>query len=101
MRQPQPADDKWTQLESQPLWEHTEWLTGDKINEYLRPRMVLYEWDSSTYEDTPAIQTDKRTRELVYRKAPFIALVNSKGEFQSLLELQKLLELVVPFLRDE
>ncbi len=101
MRQPQQPDDKWTQLGSQPLWEHTEWLDGDKINDYLRPRKVLYEWDSSTYEDTPDIQTDKRTRELVCRKAPFIALVNSKAEFQSLLERQKLLELLVPLLQNE
>ncbi len=92
-------DGKWAQLGTQPIWEHTEWLTRDKVNEYLRK--VFYEWDSSHYEDTPDIQTAQRTRELIRRKAPFIALVNSKGEFQRLLDRQKLLDQLAPFLQNE
>lgn len=94
------SGEGWTQLRTQPSWEHTEWLTRDKFNEDLRKK-VLYEWDSSHYKDTPDIQTDKRTRELICRKAPFIALVNSKEEFQRLLDRQKLLEQIAPFLQNE
>lgn len=45
-------------------------------------------------KDTPDIQADKRMQELLHRKAPYIALVNSKGEFKSLLNREKLLEQV-------
>ena len=89
--QPSPPD-KWTKLGTQNIWEHTEWLTSKKVNEYLR--RIFYEWDSSQYKDTPDIQADKRMQELLHRKAPYIALVNSKGELKSLLNREKLLEQV-------
>lgn len=93
------SSDKWTLLGTRPIWEHTEWLTREKICEYLS--RALYEWDSSHYKDIPDIQTDKRIRELLGLEAPFIALVNSKGEFQRLLDRQKLLEQVVPLVQNE
>lgn len=83
--------DKWTQLGTHPIWEHTEWLTSEKVTEYLR--RVFYEWDSSHYMDTPDTQVD-RTRDVLRRTAPYIGLVNSKGEFKSLLNRRKLLEQV-------
>ncbi|GHO97435.1 hypothetical protein KSF_074830 [Reticulibacter mediterranei] len=91
--------DEWTQLGTQSIWEHSEWLTRKNFDTYLKE--ALYEWDSSHYEDIPNIQTDKRIRELICRKAPFIALVNSKEEFQRLLDRQQLLEQVVPLAQNE
>jgi hypothetical protein len=96
---PQP-DEGWTLLRTRTGWERTEWLTREKLNEDLR-KQVFYEWDSSHYKDTPDMQTEKRTRELLCRTAPFIALVNSKEEFQRLLDRQKLLEQIAPFLQNE
>ncbi len=91
--------DKWTQLGTQPIWEHTEWLNAETFSKYLSK--ALFEWDSSHYKDTLDIQTDKRMRELLFRKAPFIALVNSKEEFQRLLDRQKLLEQLAQSLQNE
>ena len=87
---PSSSDDKWTQLGTQPIWEHTEWLTPATVSGYLRK--VFYGWDASHYKDSPDIQADKRMRELLRRTAPHIALVNSKGEFNSLLDRHRLLE---------
>lgn len=95
---PSPSEN-WTQLGTQFIWEHTEWLTVDAFSKYLIN--ARYEWDSSHFKDTPGVQTDKRMRELVGLKAPFIALVNSKEEFQRLLDRQKLLEQVAQSLQNE
>lgn len=90
--QPDPAD-KWTQLGTHPIWEHTEWLSSGKVTEYLRTG--FYDWDLSHYKDTPDTRVDVRIRELLRRTAPYIALVNSKVEFKSLLNRQELLEQVI------
>lgn len=86
------SSDRWTQLGTHSIWEHTEWLTSQKVIKYLH--RVFYDWDLSHYKDVPGIQADKRMRELLHRPVPYIALVNSKGEFKSLLSRQKLLEQV-------
>ncbi len=52
------------------------------------------EWDSSHFVETPGISNEERIRELLRRKSPYIALVNSQGEFKALLERQKLAVLV-------
>lgn len=88
---PDPSD-KWTQLGEHPIWEHTEWLTREKLTAYLR--RIFFDWDLSHYMDTPGIKADDRIRELLLREAPYIALVNSKGGFKQLLNRNKLLEQV-------
>ena len=86
------ANDKWTQLGTNLIWEHTEWLTTGTLTGYLRP--ALYDFDLSHYKDFPDVEPDERLKALLRRTAPYIALVNSKGEFKSLLNRQKLLEQV-------
>jgi hypothetical protein len=83
---------EWTQLGSQSIWEHTGWFTNENVNSDVRK--YFYEWDTSHYVDMPDVSHEERSSEILQRKAPFIALVNSKGEFKSLLERQKLLEQV-------
>lgn len=85
--------ENWTQLAPQANWEHTERLTRETIDKYLRKS--FYEWDSSSYLAASAVQPEARTKELLSRKSPYIALVNSKFEFQSVLDRAKLLESAV------
>lgn len=87
------SPDDWTQLGTQYIWEHTRWLTIDTVNAAFRKS--FYEWDASHYKDLPGTSAEKRAKELLHCKAPFIALVNSKGEFQRLLDRQKLMAQVV------
>ena len=88
------SSTEWTQLElsAQATWEHTQWLTLDVMNKILRKS--FFEWDSSHYEDLPRIETEQKVKELIQRRAPFIALINSKNEFQRLIDRQKLAILV-------
>lgn len=44
--------------------------------------------------DTYPVFHDERIRELLRRKSPYIALLNSRGEFKALLDRQKLAALV-------
>lgn len=81
-----PAD--WTQLGTQSIWEHTRWLTLEAVNTMLRKS--FFEWDASRYNDLPGTPAQTRLKDLLYRKAPFVALVNSRDEFQRLLDRQKL-----------
>lgn len=85
--------EKWTRLGTQSIWEHTEWLTTKNKDRYLR--RSFYEWDSSHYIDTPAARPESRTKELLSRKAPYIALVNSRLEFQGLVDRARLIESAV------
>jgi hypothetical protein len=82
--------EKWTKLGAQAIWEHTEWLTTETKDRYLRK--IFYEWDSSHYISLPAARSESRTKELLSRKAPYIALVNSRFEFQGLVDRAKLVE---------
>ena len=91
--------DEWTQLGTLSVWEHTVWLNRENLYKVLGKQ--LYEWDMAHYDDTPDIPAEKRAKELLNRKAPFIALINSKGEFKELLDRQKLLEQVVQSLQRE
>jgi hypothetical protein len=94
--QPSPLDN-WTKLPApsgtSPIWEHTRWLTLEQADKDLR--RSFYEYDTSRYDDLLDTPTEERTKELLHRKAPFIALVNSRGEFQRLLDRQELLEQIV------
>ena len=89
--------DEWTQLGTLSVWEHTVWLNRENLYKILGKQ--LYEWDSAHYVDTSDIPAEKRAKELLNRRAPFIALINSKGEFKELLDRQKLLEQVVQSLQ--
>jgi hypothetical protein len=85
--------EQWTRLGVQEIWEHTEWLTTENKDRYLR--RSFYEWDSSIYLDTPAAQPEARTKELLSRKAPHVALVNSRFEFQGVVDRATLVESAV------
>jgi hypothetical protein len=84
---------EWTRLGTQSIWEHTNWLTLEKVNRDLRK--CFYEWDSSHYQNAIDAPAEKYTRELSRHKAPYIALVNSKEEFQRLIDRQKLVEQII------
>lgn len=91
--------DEWTQLGTALIWEHTDWLNRENLYKVFRE--ALYEWDSAHYVDAVDIPIEKRAKDLLGRKSPFIALINSKGEFQHLLDRQKLLEQVTQSLQCE
>ncbi len=95
---PSPSD-KWTRLGTQDIWEHTEWLNPETLNKYLHKSFS--ECDLSHYMDLPGTSTKKRVSDLLHREAPFIALVNGKDEFKSLLDRGKPHELEAHSLPDE
>jgi hypothetical protein len=87
-----PQDPEWEQLGDQPIWEHTKWLNLERVNEGLRG--VFFDQDASQFVDSPDISTSERNQALLRRRAPFVALVNTKGEFKGLIDRQALLERV-------
>lgn len=90
--------DDWTQLGGASIWEHTRWLTLDLLNAVLR--RSFFEWDSSRHEEHSEIPTEKRVKELLHHRAPFVAVVNSRNEFQRLLDRQKLAAMVAEAIAD-
>jgi len=84
--------DEWTQLGTQPIWEHTQWLMLETADTLLRKWFC--EWDASHYTDLPEASAETRCKALLRRQSPFVALVNSRGEFKALLDRQKLVALV-------
>lgn len=93
VQNPPPVPEKWAKLGEQDIWEHTEWLTTENKDRYLS--RSFFEWDSSHYLATPAVKPEARAKELLSRKAPFVAIVNSKLEFQGLVDRAKLVESAV------
>ncbi len=94
----QPTDpvnpDEWERLGNLAIWEHTYWLDLDirQVSDVVTKS--FYERDSSHYVESPGESTEERTRALLSRKAPYIALVNSQREFKALIDRQKLAALV-------
>lgn len=86
--------NEWERLGDEKIWEHTHWLNLniDQVSKTITKS--LYEHDTSHYIDSPDVTTEDKTRALIARKAPYIALVNSLGEFQVLIDRQKLVDLV-------
>jgi hypothetical protein len=81
---PPATPDEWTQLGTQPIWEHTGWLTLETANTHLRE--WFFEWDATHYADFAEASVETRFKTLLRRKAPFVALVNSRDEFKALLD---------------
>ena len=86
--------DEWQRLGKMNIWEHTHWLDLNIHQVSEAVTKSFFEPDESIYNDSPNTSTDKRIRELLLHKAPYIALVNSRGEFKCLLDRQKLAALV-------
>jgi hypothetical protein len=82
----------WSQLKPGGSWDHSHWLTVERFNTDLR--RVLFNPALSQLEDTPDISNEKRTRALLRRPVPFVAIVNRNGEFQRLVDRQVLIEQV-------
>jgi hypothetical protein len=87
-----PKSSEWQRLGDQSVWEHTEWLYSQRLYEDLRE--VLYDRDASTFLDSPDTSSSKRSKAVLCRKAPFVALVNDRGEFKDLVDRQLLLDRV-------
>jgi len=90
---------EWVRRGSMNTWEHTQWLDLDIVNTVLRKS--FFEWDSSHYKELPGVSKELWSKELLQRKAPFIALVNSRDEFKRLVDRQKLAVLVGELLIEE
>jgi hypothetical protein len=94
---PQDADewktkhaDDWEPLNNGQVWEHTKWLDSRRLKADLRP--IFYEQDLSYFIDsidTPAV---KRAEAILRRNVPYVALVNTYGEFKSLIDRQMPIE---------
>lgn len=87
--------EEWVRLGDQDIWEHTHWLdlSISQVNEAIISS--FYERDSSHYIEDLSVSTEERTRALLTRKAPYVALVNSQLEFKALLDREKLSAQVV------
>jgi hypothetical protein len=87
-----PQNPDWPQLGSSGSWDHSRWLTPERFNKDLRS--ILFDVELSKLEDTPDTVADERTRALLRRPLPFVAIVNQRGEFQRLIDRQVLIEQV-------
>lgn len=85
---------EWEHLGDLETWEHTHWLDLSIRRVSDAMTRTFGEWDSLHYVETPGVSSEERIRELLRRKTPYIALVNSRGEFKALLDRQKLAALV-------
>lgn len=86
--------DEWVRLRDKNIWEHTYWLDFGIRQVSEAVTKSFYERDSSHYMDSPDVSNEERTRALLFRKAPYIALVNSQREFKALIDRQKLVALI-------
>lgn len=86
--------NEWVRLKDNDIWEHTQWLDTENPQVSDVITKSFYERDSSHYMEPPDISVEERIRALLFRKAPYIALVNSQREFKALLDRQKLAALI-------
>lgn len=86
--------DERVRLEGTDIWEHTHWLDFGIRQVSEAVKKSFYEQDSSHYKDSPDVSTEERTRALLFRKAPYVALVNSQHEFKALIDRQKLIAII-------
>jgi hypothetical protein len=87
-----PQSPEWQRLGSQSVWEHTKWLDAQRLNEDLRE--VFYDRDASKFLVSPDIPSGERSKAVLRREVPFVALVNDRGEFKDLVDRQLLLNKV-------
>jgi hypothetical protein len=87
-----PLNPEWSKLGPFGPWDHSQWLTMARFNEDLRG--LLVDTELSQLEDTPDAPADERTRALLRRPVPFVAIVNRNGEFQRLVDRKVLIEQV-------
>lgn len=75
-------------------WEHTYRLDLDirRVSEAVT--RALYERDSSRYVESLDAPNEEKIRALLFCTAPYVAVVNSQGEFTKLIDRQKLAVLV-------
>ena len=86
--------NEWVRLGDKDIWEHTQWLDLGIRQVSEAVTKSFYERDSSHYVGSLNISTEERIRSLLFRKAPYIALVNSQREFKALLDRQRLTALI-------
>jgi hypothetical protein len=89
----------WEPVKGISTWEHTTWLTRDRIYEDLRGIFLLR--DESCLVDTPDRPTGERNKALLRRKSPFVALVNERGELKQLVDRRALMDALADNLRSE
>ena len=87
-----PNDPQWSSLEPDNIWDHSQWLTMERFNKDLRS--ALFDPNLSQLEDTPDTAEEERTRALLRRQVPLVAIVNRHGEFKRLIDRQVLIEQV-------
>ncbi|WP_372950607.1 hypothetical protein [Mariniphaga sp.] len=84
----------WVRLGDYEIWEHTHWLNLDINRVSVAITKSFYEKDSASYTKLPGESNEKQIKELMQHKAPFVALTNSKNEFISLIDRNKLAALI-------
>jgi len=100
IRQPDPQNpEEWEYLANQNTWEHTKWFDIQRVNEDIRD--VFYDRDASQFVDTPGTPAHTRNKSVLCRQAPFVALVNDKGEFKGLVDRQDFLDQVAKHLAEQ
>jgi hypothetical protein len=86
--------NEWRRLGDMDIWEHTHWLDLGIRQVSEAVTKSFYERDSSHYVESSDVPAEERIRALLFCKAPYIAVVNSRGELKTLLDRQKLAALV-------
>jgi hypothetical protein len=93
--------EEWVRRKDMQTWEHTYWLdlSIPRVSEAVTKS--FFEKDASRYVESPDVSTEDRNRALLRRKSPYIALMNSQGEFKALIDRQKLVALVAETLIEQ
>jgi hypothetical protein len=92
---PPPSPPGWVTL-GQSIWERASWVTRELLAELL-PADAFGTW-TDAYRDAPAA---RRTRAVLRRPAPFVALVEGEREFMRLVNRRVLLEEIAASLGEE
>jgi hypothetical protein len=85
---PPPAEqDRWVNLPEWQCWEHAGWLTRESIRQYLSSGL-----GTSAVESWRTRPQREIAQEVLHCKDPFVALLDSQGEFSGLVDRHSLLE---------
>jgi hypothetical protein len=75
---PQPAD----------LWEHTRWIRLGQLEDHLGEVVDRRSW----IVDDPSGSTGERTRQILMRRGPFVALVDEDRRLEAVVDRRELLD---------
>jgi hypothetical protein len=78
---------EWVELGPDETWEHASWVSSALLE-----RLVSLSPTGSSIIDMGDLTPEQKTRAILARASPFVAIVDGNGSFKSLIDRQALLE---------